>query len=483
MTENGRQRTTPHCRNLGEEVVTAAVENGGAPDSSSSSELELWRLKLRQRWELASVLNFLNVFETVIGRDLKLSAEDIETALMKPDASLAKLHVTLLKGIPPVSKDLSHSDQWVTFLCKKLAMWWPLVAEGKIPLIAASGEEIQRYKELDPTTRLLMLKALCEIRASQGDSVTFINDSVKQGTQASSFRKDKIGSDANGISYWYDGNSVIGHRLYREVNESELQPKHRGQTCLDPPFSMKWDTIATNLDEFRKVLAELSSSHKEADVAICRTIATDAIPVLEKLQKKKDRMLKRHQKEHSILNGYHSCRVVTTRSCRARRHVSYTFEEYDRMVNEALQLTEGGKITNEQRHGKRRVIMHEEQDNAASDPSSKGSIAAVEDVAGSDKLFEGNDDTDHTDSHAGKYNIAKDGNSNAGDFTYGKKNIGRRKDAKLISGVKPRYYAAVGTRNLGMKNRLRQRPTRNTAIEISVVPDSDDQSSPDSMGD
>ncbi|KAJ1427403.1 Remodeling and spacing factor 1 [Sesbania bispinosa] len=60
---------------------------------------------------ITSVLNFLDVFSPILGNDLKLSAEENETGLVNPDASLAKLHVQLLKGIPPVSKTLDDSDK------------------------------------------------------------------------------------------------------------------------------------------------------------------------------------------------------------------------------------------------------------------------------------------------------------------------------------------------------------------------------------
>lgn len=39
----------------------------------------------------------LQVFKPIIGKDLKLSAEDIETALIEQNSILAQLHVALLK--------------------------------------------------------------------------------------------------------------------------------------------------------------------------------------------------------------------------------------------------------------------------------------------------------------------------------------------------------------------------------------------------
>lgn len=39
----------------------------------------------------------LQVFEPVVGKDLKISAEEIETALINANTLLAHLHITLLK--------------------------------------------------------------------------------------------------------------------------------------------------------------------------------------------------------------------------------------------------------------------------------------------------------------------------------------------------------------------------------------------------
>jgi len=39
----------------------------------------------------------IQVFGPILGKDLNLSAEDIEIGLVKPDASLARLHIQLLK--------------------------------------------------------------------------------------------------------------------------------------------------------------------------------------------------------------------------------------------------------------------------------------------------------------------------------------------------------------------------------------------------
>jgi len=38
--------------------------------------------------------------------------------------------------------------------------------------------------------------------SQQDDTLSYINDALKQGNQISCFRKDKIGGDGNGITYW-----------------------------------------------------------------------------------------------------------------------------------------------------------------------------------------------------------------------------------------------------------------------------------------
>ncbi|XP_062018952.1 DDT domain-containing protein DDR4-like isoform X1 [Rosa rugosa] len=128
-------------------------------------------------------------------------------------------------------------------------------------------------------------KAFLEL-AKQDDAVAYINDALKQGTEISSFRKDKIGGDEKRTSYWYDGNTIIGHRLYKEVTVIESKTKVRRKGCLNlPNISFQWETLATNLEEFQKVMDELSSSKVAGERDAAKTIETDAIPALEKLQK------------------------------------------------------------------------------------------------------------------------------------------------------------------------------------------------------
>ncbi|KAL8162211.1 hypothetical protein V2J09_013700 [Rumex salicifolius] len=486
MAENGRRRTSSaQPKSVGEEevaVVAVEEENSMKASSPTADELDGAKTQLRKRWELASVLNFLGVFEPLIEGNLKLTAEQIEMALIKPDASLAKIHIALLKGIPPVNKSLTKPDVWVTILCKKLAEWWSWVAEGEIPLNADKGEEIARYKELDPIKRLLMLKALCEVRTEQDDFVSYINDMLKQGSEPSSFRKSKVGEDGNSTSYWYDGNDVIGHRLYREVDKYEFKSKHRSRKYTTPPVNnLQWDTLATNLDEFHKVLDEFSSSKVDAEVAVCKSIETKVIPVLEKLQKKRERALKRQQRENTLLNREHAYVSGVTRSCRIRNPVKYTFDEYDQAIDEAIQITKKGYPAN--KHGGRvNVVTDTESDDH--DSQRDGSIDSMDTEHENDEMEEEENAT-----HSEKdFSLEKDDNGGGSeadriDHDFANDNSGD------IKNLKPKIQEQTKTKANGSiqvltrrLNSLRnhsnvKRSAMNKPMESPIASDSDNGSS------
>ncbi|KAK2997361.1 hypothetical protein RJ639_025175, partial [Escallonia herrerae] len=484
-------------------AATAKEETSDEP-KPVISESELHRLKLRQRWELASVLNFLNVFEPVIQINVKMSAEDIETGLIEPNKSLAQLHIALLKGLLPVNKALNTADAWVAVLSKKLAMWWRWVAEGDFPLNAAKGEEISRYKELDPTVRLMILKALCEIRADQHDIVVYINDAIKNGTEVSTFRKDRIGGDGNGAAYWlvslyldltndrdhfgksytvcirYDGTAVIGHRLYREVTKFDVKAKVKGKGSLSIVHS-KWETLATNLEEFREIMDQYSSSKVQLEVAVSKAVGADAIPALEKLQKKKERALKQRQRYERLLNGFRQSGI--TRTCRNRNPVRYTFDEYDKAIDEALQLilpvltfVARRRKTTEQSH----VEKHSKHIRSNEAASNGGSDQGTRSIDSKSTAYE-TDSGDEYDGKNDKTNEDRSGSNRA--FQKQTDAIPHRpwgsRWSMRVAGTAG-HYLPEG-RNVVAKNRLRQRPTHNTAIESAVVPDSEDD--PENTGD
>ncbi|KAG2400221.1 DDT domain-containing protein [Vigna angularis] len=356
-----------------------AAEEGGdnKPMGFDGSDLDKEIFKLRGRWELASILNFLEVFNPILGNDLKLSAEDIEIGLVKPDASLARLHIQLLK-----------------------------VAEGEIPLVPSKGYDA----------------------TSKGQS----------------------------------------HRLYREVIKSDSIPKDEGNRHLSLP-SIQWETLASNLEEFAEVAKKFSFSKSSVKVSVSTKLQSNVIPALEKLREKKEKTMKKKQRQDMLLkdiqNSYCS---GNTRACRTRRPICYTFEAYDRTITEAIQLTNKRK---------RSPVADQDKTRQSEDQSKTKDVSTDSDSERD--IMQISDDVD-----AG-YEVENDGISEEENFVDGElvnsealsshavsypKGV---RCSKRLAGVPS--HAILESRGLTTKQTLRQRPTRNSALESIMILDSEDE--------
>ncbi|XP_010255877.1 PREDICTED: DDT domain-containing protein DDR4-like isoform X2 [Nelumbo nucifera] len=289
------------------------------------SQLPRWNL--RSMWELASLLNFLH-------------------------------------AIPPVTRMALGRATWVTVLCRKLRDWWHWVAEGELPIVASHGMEVEVYKTLDPGTRVVILKALCDIRVEQEDIRNYIDNSIKHGVQLSGFRKERIGGDSHGVSYWYEDDPIVGHRLYREIRKIEVKkPKGRGMPS-SPIISCQWETVATNLDEFQEVSEKLFSSKNRTEVAVGKKLKIDMLPEIEKVHKRKERLLKKQHRQALLLDSYlNADGLAAGRSLRDRKPVTYTFDDFDRSINEAIKITKRKQPSPEHVSRREAVMKHEASTN------------------------------------------------------------------------------------------------------------------------
>ncbi|CAM6083885.1 unnamed protein product [Calypogeia fissa] len=333
----------------GTPVKKPAAENSSpsqpfTPIALTSSPLpaqeERWQL--RNMWELAAVLNFLHVFRPVLGIGDEFSAEDLESALLVPNNRLGNIHILLLKAVPPVHRSPLNLDTWVTILSKKIQTWWPWIVEGPCPLVPAHGQELEVYKDFGPGTRLNILKALCEIRLDQEDVRLYIEQSIKQGHSVSNFRKERLGADMFGTTYWYFDDPMLGHRLCRDTRvEPKLKYRVKARDYPAPSESNHhWETLATNYEEFHFVAEQLTLSTQKLEAALGKKITSDILPELEEMQKKKERVLKKQQRQAVLLdNLIHGNGLAAGRSRRDRKPVSYTFDDYDRSINEAIKFT------------------------------------------------------------------------------------------------------------------------------------------------
>ncbi|KAK9073214.1 hypothetical protein SSX86_007538 [Deinandra increscens subsp. villosa] len=299
------------------------------------SQLSRWNI--RSMWELAAILNFFNVFRPLLNIKVEFSVEEFETALMTPNATLGDIHIPLLKAIPPVTRMALGRNTWVTVLCRKLRDWWHWVAEGELPIFASHGAEIETYNALDPSVRVIILKALCDIRVEQEDVRSYIDDSIKNGVPLSAFRKERTGGDSHGVYYWYEDDPIIGQRLYREIRTVEVI-KGKGKNVHSVP-SYQWETVATNLDEFLDVSEKLSSSKNRTEASLGKKLQGDILPEIEKVHKRKEKLLKKQHRQALLLDGMIVDALGPGRSLRGRKPVSYTFDDFDRSINEAIKIT------------------------------------------------------------------------------------------------------------------------------------------------
>ncbi|KAL0335674.1 UNVERIFIED_CONTAM: DDT domain-containing protein DDR4 [Sesamum radiatum] len=321
-------------------IVTPLV---GEPEAS-----QLPRWNIRSMWQLASILNFLNIFRPLLNIKVEFSAEEFETALITPNNTLADIHMPLLKAIPPVTRMALGHATWITVLCRKLKDWWHWVAEGDLPIVASHGTEVEVYNALDPGVRVVILKALCDIRVEQEDIRNHIDDSIKHGVPLSVFRKERLGGDSYGVSYWYEDDPIIGHRLYREIRKVEVK-KGKGRNIPPIPHSSyQWEAVATNLDEFQNVSEKLFSSKNRTEASVGKKLKNDLLPEIEKVHKRKEKLLKKQHRQalmlHSMIN---MDGLATGRSLRDRKPVTYTFDDYDRSINEAIKVTKKKQLSPE----------------------------------------------------------------------------------------------------------------------------------------
>ncbi|CAG7866755.1 unnamed protein product [Brassica rapa] len=291
-----------------------------------ASQMPRWNL--RSMWELASVLNFLHVFRPLLKINAEFSAEEFETALLNPNDTLSDIHIPLLKAIPPVTRTALTRDTWVTVLCRKIRDSWHWVAEGDLPIIASQGREIEVYKSLDPAIRVVILKALCDIRVEQEDIRSYIDNSLKTGVHVSAFRKDRVGGDSHGVNFWYEDDPLVGHRLYREIRKAEVVKVRTKGSKILPNVTYQWETVATNFDEFQDVSEKLNSSSSRIEISLGKKLTRDMLPEIEKEHKRKEKLLKKQHRQALLLDNY---LVVDGLGAEAN--------DYDRSINEAIKIT------------------------------------------------------------------------------------------------------------------------------------------------
>jgi len=157
---------------------------------------------------------------------------------------------------------------------------------------------------------------------------------LRHGYHLPIFRKQRIGGDSYGISYWYEDDPILGHRLYREIRrveyakESSKRTKGKGASS-GPVISYQWEAVASNFDEFNTAAEKLFSSRNRTEVSLGKKLKFNYLPEIEKIHKKKEKLLKKQQREALLLDSYLTVNGFTSgRSRRERKRVTYTFGNF-----------------------------------------------------------------------------------------------------------------------------------------------------------
>lgn len=232
---------------------------------------------------------------------------------------------------------------------------------------------------------------------------------------------------------------------------------------------------------------EYSSSKSKLEVVVSGAVENEVMPVLNKLQKKKERAMQKKRNEERIINNF--CRVGITRSCRSSRPISYTFDEYDKAINEAIRETKRTKTKEDEKNQKKETPVVNKDSDSEEEEDNHENNESTESDSNSSKLESEQVSKNSSNEDSGEEESQEEEESHENnDDNNDKNNENDSSEDELvvkseIENGKKRGIKKVGgdgsieeMRNFGAKKRLRQRPNRNTAIESAVVCDSEDES-------
>ncbi|GAQ85252.1 hypothetical protein KFL_002260080 [Klebsormidium nitens] len=324
--------------NLGEHEENDGPDGPGVEDEDLSAGLDPEIYELRCMWELASILNFLNVYKDILNIPIAFDATELESALLEPLApSLLKdLHIALLKGVPPVPKNLDRST-WAYDLFRKLKDKWWQFAGGGSPITPAipKGEEDAAYDQLSPRDRVRILKALCEMRNDQDDCRDAMEQSIKIGVMPESVQLQATGWDSKNRTYWYEDNYYAGTRLYRETRTRGGPKRGIGIHALEPEPG-KWETVCAQVDDFKRVAERFASSGNRKEQRLGKFIRDELLAELEEKERQREKRLRRQQRQAEnlqiLLSGPG---LAFGRSKRERKQVDYSYDDYDQVIRDA----------------------------------------------------------------------------------------------------------------------------------------------------
>ncbi|KAI7835383.1 hypothetical protein COHA_010717 [Chlorella ohadii] len=276
-------------------------------EEEMAAELE----EIRGMWEMASILDFVELFKRQLNLSRKFSATELEHVMAYSDGRdglLADIHIDIMRGISP--KQEVPRDQWAIHLANKIKFHWrPLLSGLHCPFKPDKYFEAYTYARLPAPDRVRALHFLCTIRCDREDIQTRTADSymrewsqaelqlvriaqmeavrtgrlddapiVDLGTQA--FRRLPAGQDSTGAHYYiFHSIQTTGFRLYRETPLPPLEPAKEGAADQEEASkpAVKQEAAAKPAAEQK---APLASIKQEAPASERPAAAAPAGPVV-----------------------------------------------------------------------------------------------------------------------------------------------------------------------------------------------------------
>ncbi|BDA44548.1 probable DDT domain-containing protein DDR4 [Coccomyxa sp. Obi] len=319
------------------------------------------RQQLHRSWEMAAILDFLDLFRSDLKLDRSFTAHELESVLiLSPggEGLLGSVHTCLLKGISTRS-DITPAN-WTMYLSERLKQMWRTSGEAWPPPFAPRrGHEALEYAKLPTADRVLALKALCEARLDREDLRGRVEDAIRPSKETrmaakttgvlpsvDDFRRGPLGTDSSGLEYHYFELRLCSEgegRMYRDT-PVDLVPKAKATKArgvrAQPPLPGMWELLGSSVEELTELGQKLQRSKKKPDRLLASKIMDEIVPdliVKREEEEKRQRVSQRLQRQMGDVlmdpeGGFGRAR-------RERKTVDYTGSSYDTMIRAAIRGT------------------------------------------------------------------------------------------------------------------------------------------------
>ncbi|CAL8463229.1 g2763 [Coccomyxa elongata] len=349
------------------------------------------RQELHRSWEMAAILDFLDLFRLDLKLDRSFTAHELESVLiLSPggEGLLGSVHTCLLKGISTRS-DITPAN-WTMYLSERLKQMWRTSGEAWPPPFAPRrGHEAMEYAKLPTADRVLTLKALCEARLDREDLRGRVEDAIRPSKETrmaakatgvlpsvDDFRRGPLGTDSSGLEYHYFELRLCTKgegRMYRET-PADLVPKAKATKArgvrAQPPLPGMWELLGSSVEELTELGQKLQRSKKKPDRLLASKIMDEIVPdliVKREEEEKRQRVSQRLQRQMGDVlrdpeGGFGRAR-------RERKTVDYTGSSYDTLIRAAIR---GTSLRNEAGGSSRRAAALEDAPISAAEAAMMG---------------------------------------------------------------------------------------------------------------